>query len=107
MKSSRSEDFIRNMTDGAEPDPSPAPKPSPPIASQTQITRRRGPAGQLSSSSISRAGLKHIGAYLDTETVEKVAILRARLRIDNSELFKRAIDEFFAKHQAKRAFGDS
>jgi len=35
-----------------------------------------------------RAGLKHIGAYLDRETVEKVAILRARLGLDNSKLIK-------------------
>ena len=37
-----------------------------------------------------RAGLKQIGAYLDRETVEKVAILRARLGLDNSKLIKQA-----------------
>jgi hypothetical protein len=38
--------------------------------------------------------------------VEKFAILRARLGLDNSELIKLAIDELYKKHEAKRAFGD-
>lgn len=54
----------------------------------------------------SRTGLKHVGAYLDRATVEKVAVLRARLDLDNSELIKLAIDELFTRQQAKRAFGD-
>jgi hypothetical protein len=37
-----------------------------------------------------RAGLKDVGTYLDRETVEKVAILRARLGLDNSKLIKPA-----------------
>lgn len=53
-----------------------------------------------------RAGLKHIGGYLDPETVEKVAILRARLRLDNSQLIRRAIDELFERENAARKFGD-
>ena len=55
----------------------------------------------------SRAGLKHIGGYLDRATVEKVAILRARLACDNSELLKRAIDDLYRKHEAQRTFGDA
>jgi hypothetical protein len=54
-----------------------------------------------------RTGLKHIGGYLDVDTVEKVAILRARLGRDNSELIKLAVDELYSKHMAKRAFGDA
>jgi hypothetical protein len=54
-----------------------------------------------------RAGLKHIGGYFDRETVEKVAVLRARLDLDNSALLKLAIDELHRKHSAKRAFGDA
>lgn len=54
-----------------------------------------------------RDGLKHIGGYLNTDTVEKVAILRARLGLDNSELITLAINELHARHNAKRAFGDS
>lgn len=54
-----------------------------------------------------RAGLKHIGGYLDRATVEKVAILRARLGCDNSELLKRAIDDLYRQHEAQRSFGDA
>jgi hypothetical protein len=54
-----------------------------------------------------RTGLKHIGGYLDAETVEKVAILRARLKLDNSALIKLAVDDLHRKHMAKRAFGDT
>jgi len=55
----------------------------------------------------SRNGLKHIGGYFDTADVEKIAILRARLRLDNSELIKLAISELYAKLETKRAFGDA
>ena len=53
-----------------------------------------------------RTGLKHIGGYFGRDDVEKFAILRARLGLDNSQLIKLAIEELYAKHQAKRAFGD-
>jgi hypothetical protein len=53
-----------------------------------------------------RKGLKHIGGYFDRPDVEKFAILRARLGLDNSELIKLAIDELYRKHEAKRVFGD-
>lgn len=53
-----------------------------------------------------RAGLKHIGGYLDADIVEKVAILRARLRLDNSQLIKKAIEELFERENAARKFGD-
>ena len=54
----------------------------------------------------SRSGLKHIGGYFARGDVEKFAILRARLGLDNSELIRLAIDELYRKHEAKRAFGD-
>jgi hypothetical protein len=53
-----------------------------------------------------RNGLKHIGGYFASETVEKVAILRARLDLDNSQLIKLAIDDLYSKQKAKRAFND-
>lgn len=55
----------------------------------------------------SRTGLKHIGGYFDRGDVEKFAILRARLGLDNSELIRLAIDELYRKHEAKRAFGET
>jgi hypothetical protein len=54
-----------------------------------------------------RAGLKHFGGYLDDESLEKIALLRIRLKKDNSELIKQAIDDLYRKHSAKRAFGDA
>jgi hypothetical protein len=51
-----------------------------------------------------RVGLKHFGAYLDDDTVEKVAVLRARLKLDNSQLVKLAIEELFASKRAESAF---
>jgi hypothetical protein len=40
-------------------------------------------------------------------TLEKIALLRVRLKKDNSELIEFAIEELFRKHNAKRAFGDA
>jgi len=54
-----------------------------------------------------RADLKHFGGYLDDDTLEKIALLRVRLKKDNSDLIKLAIDELHAKQKAKRAFGDT
>jgi hypothetical protein len=54
----------------------------------------------------SRAGLKHIGGYFDRETVEMIAVLRARLDLDNSQLIKRAIEELHSRETAARKFGD-
>jgi hypothetical protein len=93
----RSAEFVRNLAAETEAEAAP---PRPKIA--------RRPKGQEKpSAGNSRAGLKHIGAYFDDETVEKVALLRARLKLDNSELMKLAIDELYAKQRTKRAFGDA
>lgn len=54
----------------------------------------------------SRTGLKHIGGYFNRETTEQVAILRARLGLDNSQLIKRAIEELYSRETAARKFGD-
>jgi hypothetical protein len=96
MKTDRSAEFVRNMTAEAEPEPAPA------IAARPG--RGRGETGRQPAS---RAGLKHFGGYLDDATLEKIALLRVRLKKDNSELIKFAIDELYAKNHAKRAFGDA
>jgi hypothetical protein len=36
-----------------------------------------------------------------------VALLRIRLKLENSDLLKLAIDDLYRKHSAKRAFGDA
>jgi hypothetical protein len=96
-RSNRAADFLKNMREDLPP---PASVPSRANSSPLKERTTKRPAA-------GRTGLKHIGGYLDGETVEKVAILRARLRLDNSELIKLAIDELHSKHLAKRAFGDT
>lgn len=55
-----------------------------------------------------RAGQKHLGAYFDKRDpiIERVAILRARLDMTNSELIEHALDELWKRHEADRAFGE-
>ncbi|KIX16186.1 hypothetical protein SY26_19390 [Paracoccus sp. 228] len=55
-----------------------------------------------------RAGQKHLGAYFDKgdPILERVAILRARLDMNNSELIEHALHELWRRHEAGRAFGD-
>jgi len=48
----------------------------------------RGELVEIPEPPRTRAGLKDVGTYLDRETVEKVATLRARLGLDNSKLIK-------------------
>ena len=54
-----------------------------------------------------RVGLKHIGGYFNRKTTEQVAILRARLALNNSELIKRAIEELYSREIAARKSNDS
>src|SRR5271165_418385 len=67
-----------------------------------EMPRPRAPKAKAPT----RAGLKHFGGYLDDDTLEKIALLRVRLKKDNSELIKQAIEELYRKHAAKREFGD-
>ncbi|WP_374302478.1 hypothetical protein [Paracoccus sp. (in: a-proteobacteria)] len=55
-----------------------------------------------------RAGQKHLGAYFDKgdPLLERVAILRARLDMTNSELIEHALSELWKRHEAGRAFGE-
>ena len=66
------------------------------------VTTPEAPAPAAKRST--RAGLKHIGAYLDDAAVEKVALLRARLKLDNSQLIERAITELYDRQRAEGAF---
>ena len=66
-----------------------------------------GPAERSPTKPVTgREGLKHIGGYLNRETTEQVAILRARLGLNNSQLLKRAIEELYSREIAARKFGD-
>jgi hypothetical protein len=85
------ESFLKNMS-LAEDDV--------PLKAQTIGEPPRTKAGS------GRAGLKHIGGYFDREIVEMIAVLRARLDLDNSQLIKRAIEELHSREIAARKFGD-
>jgi hypothetical protein len=95
-KPNRAAEFLANMSQDL-----------PPPDSRPPAVPRVPPKKSAKQSAGGRAGLKHIGGYFEMETVEKVAILRARLRLDNSELIQLAIDDLHRKHMAKRAFGDA
>jgi hypothetical protein len=88
-KPTKAADFLQNMA---------------PELAATERTDANGKVAQdpRRKPAATRSGLKHIGGYLDMETVEKVAILRARLSLDNSELIKLAVDNLHSKHMAKR-----
>jgi hypothetical protein len=86
--------FLANMQGGATEEASP-----PAVHEKPRRASAKAAAG-------TRNGLKHIGGYFTPDTVERVAILRARLNLDNSELIKLAIDELYSKQKAKRAFND-
>lgn len=89
------QDFLSKMNLPEQQDERPEPQ-----ASSSPVA----PAGRERAAS--RAGLKHIGGYFDRDTVEKVAILRVRLDLDNSQLIKRAIEELYSREGAARKFGD-
>ena len=84
-----------------------APEPEVPPTASVSVVAPIEPVSQVKPRAASRDGLKHIGGYFDRETVEKVAVLRARLDLDNSELLKLAVEELHRKHTAQRSFGDA
>ncbi len=93
MSKNKAADFLANMQLGTE---------STTVATaQTVQTKEKPPILQNG-----RAGLKHIGGYLPDEVTEKFALLRARLKLDNSELLALAINDLYTKQKAKKAFGD-
>ncbi|QOR55662.1 MAG: hypothetical protein YHS30scaffold392_5 [Phage 64_12] len=47
---------------------------------------------------------KHIGGYFDAEFVELFALLKARLRLDNSALIRAAIEAYARAEQTRRTF---
>ena len=93
-KATKAADFLQNMAADLP-------------ASIPPEVKEQGAKSVQQRTASTRTGLKHIGGYLDTETVEKVAILRARLGLDNSGLIKLAVDDLHRKHMANRAFGDA
>lgn len=93
------------LTPAAQAAPQPAAEPAQ-VVQMPQPAKAAKPAAR-GKTKAPRSELKHIGGYLDDETVEKVALLRIRLKLENSDLLKLAIDDLYRKHSAKRAFGDA
>lgn len=88
---SKALDFVQRMnTPAAEPEP-------------LQISRKND-RKKLRAKAPARG--KHIGGYFDAEVIERFALLRARLNLDNSELIELAIADLWRKHSSRRAFGD-
>ena len=88
--------FLKNMgLDEAEEAASTAP------AAAAGTKPGRGVKGGLD-----RTGLKHFGGYVGEESLEQIAILRARLKLDNSQLIERAMRELYDRETAARKFGD-
>ena len=112
MSKDRTAKFLEQMNKGqgmeAEPPPPAAPPqsvpdPAPAAAVVPQVKPRLAKPARKAS----RADLQHFGGYLDDDTLEKIAVLRIRLKMDNSALIKHAIEELHRKQNAKRAFGDA
>src|SRR5271166_4675892 len=110
MTKDRTATFLAQMGKGANVEPPPEPEALPAPAAVAgavvhEMPHARKPARKVKT--VSRAELKHFGGYLDDDTLEKIALLRIRLKMDNSALIKHAIEELHRKHNAKRAFGDA
>ena len=97
MRKSNAATFLENMKQEAKPLGAPVPV-------VVEKTVQKNSDGK--SVPKTREGLKHLGGYCDPDTVEKFAILRARLALDNSECITLAIQELYSKQQAKKAFND-
>lgn len=93
--------LLAAMAKGAEPEQEPPQaKPEP--------TAKPAKAPAVKAASSSRVGQKHLGAYFSKgdPILERVAILRARLDMTNSDLIEHALNELWARHEAGRKFGD-
>src|SRR3954468_18214734 len=94
----RTAQFLAAMTkatpesDAPEPVAPPAPETMPaPTAVVHQMPKAtRAPR---KAKPPTREGLKHFGGYLEDEVLEKIALLRVRLKMDNSQLIGHAIEE--------------
>jgi hypothetical protein len=100
-------DFLKAMQAGEEAETPPPPQPAnQPVTEPPPVQATPRPK-RAKSAVPKRSELKHFGGYLDDESLEQIALLRIRLKKDNSQLIKLAIDDLFRKHTAKRAFGDA
>ena len=110
MSRNKTSDFLAAMTlPQAAPVKPPRPKPARKerAARMSAATTPAATSKPVPERHHSRVDRKHFGGYLDDETLEIAAVLRVRLKMDNSELIKFALEELDRSHKAKRAFGDA
>lgn len=109
-KPNKTADFLKAMQQGEPPAEvlTAPPAGEAPVALHAPAAARPAPRGKATKAGPpTRVGRKHFGGYLGDDTLEKIALLRVRLKKDNSELIEFAIEELYRKHNAKRAFGDA
>ena len=106
MKANKAADFLANMNVEMEREPESAPAKTVAPAPAEKLPTPKPPRAKRKGAPVSRAELKHIGGYCDEDTAEKFAIMRVRLKLDNSELLTEAIKELYNKYKAKKAFAD-
>ena len=99
-KANKTADFLKAMQQG-EPAAETATLPSAgeaPAVLDTAPAARPLPRAKVGKAGPpTRAGKKHFGGYLGDDTLEKIALLRVRLKKDNSELIEFAIEELYRK----------
>lgn len=102
-------DFLKAMSN--KPEEATAEMAPPPLKVVPKaVPAAAAPDPAKTKATVSRADRKqlmHFGGYLDEATMETVALLRLRLKVDNSQLIKLAIEELSRAHRAKKAFGDA
>ena len=108
-KPNKAADFLKAMQQSSPADETAA---QPPAAASTALhavpAAQTAPKVRATKAAVpTRAGKKHFGGYLGDDALEKIALLRVRLKKDNSELIEFAIEELYRRHNAKRAFGDA
>lgn len=102
--------LLKGMSNVAVTEATPPPKvvpitPAPEVRPEVPAASKKARKGMVSREE--RKQLVHFGGYLDEPTMETVALLRLRLKVDNSQLIKLAIEELSRSHRAKKAFGDA
>src|SRR5688572_30256412 len=103
-KSNKTAEFLKAMQQSETAEPPTSPAAEAPVALRAVPPAKTRPKAARPPS---RTLLKHFGGYLEDDTLEKIALLRIRLKMDNSQLIKHAIEDLYRKHNAKRAFGDA
>jgi hypothetical protein len=105
-KANKAADFLANMNMEIGQDPPDAPVQTVEPPPEKKPLAPKQPKAKTKATPATRAGLKHIGGYCDDDTAEKFAIMRVRLKLDNSELLTEAIQELYKSYKTKKAFAE-